>query len=135
MRGFIVLAVAALFIVAAFAPQRGDDLVSRCGVAGPEKASKVFVEGYDQASLALKDKRPRDAIRLANALEPSATSDRQRSSLWSVRQTAYASLDDTRGMLTEAEKLIDLGCLSPEQFRTQTEMAATLRERLGLPPR
>jgi len=87
------------------------------------------------ATAALRNDRLADAIAAANALESLAANDKQRSALSSVRQTAYAGLNDDKGVLVETEKQLDLGCLSPDQVLIQTMMANDARKKLGLPPR
>jgi hypothetical protein len=124
----------AVFAVMGFAPQPDPQRSPTCGGRHAAASSKQFVEGYSQAKLAVEQDRMAEAIALADVLELQARLDVERSALSSIRQAAYASLNDDSGALKEVEKQIDLGCLSTDRLRAQAETAAELRKKLGLPP-
>lgn len=134
MRNLSIAAVAAAMLMCGFAPQLTPPRTPDCGDSST-RPSQAFLDGYAKATQAISGRHLEEAINLANGLEPVAANDRQRSNLSSVRQTAYAGLKDDRGVLLETEKQIDLGCLSPQQLKMQTEMAQFMRKDLGLPPR
>jgi hypothetical protein len=127
----LAAAIAAALMLMGFAPQ----VIARTPNCSPGPDGTEFMTAYGKANAAIRDGRMGDVITLANALENMAETDMQRSGLASLRQQAYSGLGDHKGVLTETEKQIDIGCLSPEHLRIQKDLAALIRKDLGLPPR